>query len=558
MKKLGKRVIQFISIVSLASVLSCELSEQVFIQPVPIALEASNISATSFRAHWKPLLGASQYLIDVSTTSNFAESDILPGYPQAISDTSIMVTELDVNQIYFYRIRATRQGTLTPNSEEITVQTSSLLSPLATEATTVTSAGFRANWEPTDGAIEYNLQLSNNMQFESVLSFITTTDTFYVFDDLEPEQRYYYRVRATDGSSVSGFSNIIDTATAKVQTPLPLPALGVSPIKFTAVWNQVEGANFYELEIAEDPDFTKPLYNNAEPLIVNDTTQEVRLYSVRIGKTHYYRVRARSNFSISEYSETIAVDTRTIQNCRLSRIFNDAGTRTAPEVLFDYDDDHLLSIEWRGNTSGAIYRLEYNDQDQVTGAVISNVIPFFGELVTERWEFVYNGSEVVSEINITNNNGDFIIKNIFEYNDSLQVTRFAQEDDLGGGIIVTDLNFTYSDGSWTPSAGSDAFSSGQFNWTYDENISPYVLFDPNLALLMPTVPASQFVTSSEPHDERRFPFLGVTNLTLFASTNSGNTIFGYLFDSNQAVEPPTERIGDDISKETYTYRTDCN
>ncbi|MDX2305034.1 MAG: hypothetical protein NW226_19650 [Microscillaceae bacterium] len=557
MKKLGNELFRIILLFSLAGVFSCELEEKVFIQPIPIALEASDVSATGFRAHWRSLLGATEYLLEVSLDANFAE--ILSGFPIPLPDTTFLVTNLEVSQTYFYRVRASRQGVLTENSEAIRVETSNLLSPVALPATEVSSIGFQANWQSTNGAIQYILELSLNENFANP-NTITTTDTSHIFINLEPNQRYFYRIRATDGSSLSGLSNVIDTLTLGVGTPLPLPAIHVSPIRFRAVWSKVQGANQYEIEIAEDPNFTKLIYNLSEPIAVNDTTKEVRLYSVRVGKTHYYRVRAKSTFSTSAYSNPITVVTQTLGDCKLEEINN--PDRTIPSIIFQYNNDGTLKqMDWGDATVGGFrHKIEYQNNGKISQVTLANLTPFGGnngEFIQQIWEYKYTG-DVVTEITVKEPDGVTVRETKrFTYNDSLQIVRYTQGTIFFGQFEPdTEYLYFYSNGSWTPQRASQTVGGGGiWRWTHDETLSPFVLLDPNLALLMPIITESDFV-DNDIEEERRIPFLAVTNLTIVEPPDDNSfNVFGYEFDPGSAL--PKLRKGDDLDAETYIYSSGC-
>ena len=560
MKKLGKKFIQLVIAVSLISVLSCELSEKVFIQPTPIALEASEISATRFQANWKPLLGATQYSIDVSTSAGF--DNLLEGYPVFTNDTNVVISDLDVNQVYFYRVRANRQGNLTEPSGGIEVRTTNLQAPLATAATNVTSASFKANWEEVGDATSYLAQLSTDPQFGSIEQSLTVTDTnCVVFANLEPEQTYYYQVRAIRGFTVSNFSNIIDTTTLRLQTPLLFPVSDVSPIRFTVSWSAIEGASSYELEVATDPDFTQLIYNHTEPIEVNDTTQEVRLYSVRVGKTHYYRVRAKGNLSTSEYTEIVAVETQTLGDCRIERISGSIFRNTDRQnTFFTYDDDKLVKLSWGEESLDESERFKheivYDANDR-----ISQVSILDGSIIREVWVYTYDG-EVVAQIDVTDAFGFPVDTKRFEYNDSLQVVRFMRGFEFNGEFQPQTLNlrYTYTRGAWSPSRAFDDNNNGEesWRWEHDDVLSPFVLLDPNLALVMPIVTESGFARPGVPSEEgNRVPFLGVTNLTFVRPPDIGTTtVFQYGFGADQSF-PPIKRDGDPSIQETYEYSSGC-
>ena len=88
----------------------------------PSGLIASTIEGNSFTASWNPVLGATDYRLDVSTTSNF--STIIPGYNNVSSSAlNIMaVNGLIPFTTYYFRVRAIGIG-CNVNSTSATVTT---------------------------------------------------------------------------------------------------------------------------------------------------------------------------------------------------------------------------------------------------------------------------------------------------------------------------------------------------------------------------------------------------------------------------------------------------
>ncbi len=71
----------------------------------PIALAASDISMNSFRMNWAPVTGVSVYSLDVSTESDF--SSFVTGFNgKSVTGTSVVVSGIQPNGIYYYRLRA--------------------------------------------------------------------------------------------------------------------------------------------------------------------------------------------------------------------------------------------------------------------------------------------------------------------------------------------------------------------------------------------------------------------------------------------------------------------
>ena len=72
---------------------------------VPVATAATGVGQTSFTANWNAFVGASYYLLDVSTSSSF--SSFVGSYQNfVVISNSQVVSGLTSNTTYYYRLRA--------------------------------------------------------------------------------------------------------------------------------------------------------------------------------------------------------------------------------------------------------------------------------------------------------------------------------------------------------------------------------------------------------------------------------------------------------------------
>jgi hypothetical protein len=89
----------------------------------PRALNASNVTATSFTANWNAVSGATGYRLDVAIDSSF--NNFVQGFhdKDVSNSTSYVVTGLSANTSYYYRLRAYNGNGTSPNSNVISVNT---------------------------------------------------------------------------------------------------------------------------------------------------------------------------------------------------------------------------------------------------------------------------------------------------------------------------------------------------------------------------------------------------------------------------------------------------
>jgi N-acetylneuraminic acid mutarotase len=112
--------------------------------PPPSALAATNVTVNSFFANWSAVAGITNYLLDLSSTSNF--STFLTGYTnKSVGNvTSWQVTGLNAAATYYYRVRSQAPAGSSTNSSTASVHTSGALSVtngLAAGGNTLTISG---------------------------------------------------------------------------------------------------------------------------------------------------------------------------------------------------------------------------------------------------------------------------------------------------------------------------------------------------------------------------------------------------------------------------------
>jgi hypothetical protein len=200
------------------------------VPPAPVADAATSISSTGFTANWTASSGATDYYLDVSTSSSF--SSFVSGYNNLSvgNVTSYAVSGLTASTTYYYRVRASNSAGTSGNSNTISVTTSASVTipaaPVAAAATSISSTGFTANWAASSGATDYYLDVSTSSSFSSFVSGYNNLSvgnvTSYAVSGLTASTTYYYRVRASNSAGTSGNSNTISVTTSAVGA-LPSP-----------------------------------------------------------------------------------------------------------------------------------------------------------------------------------------------------------------------------------------------------------------------------------------------------------------------------------------------
>lgn len=317
---------------------------------VPVLLDPSSIESTGFVLKWNPVLRVDQYILDISTDSTF--TSFLTGYnSRAVGNT----TEFEVTGVspltrYYFRIRA-RNSSLnvtSANSTRRSVITPSR-PPVVTNATSVTTSGFIANWQTVQGANRYFIDVATDPEFTQFVNGYQNLDnggsTSLSLNDLMSAMTYYYRVRASNSSSglTSENSETIEVITFP-DIPDALIASQVESRSFTANWSSVDRVEAYLLDVSTDSLFTTYIpdfRNRVVGLSLSALVDELSPNTV-----YFYRLRGaliESNV-IGGYSNTVRVVT--ILDAPENAVAELVGDT---EITFDWDasenaDEYFIDL----------------------------------------------------------------------------------------------------------------------------------------------------------------------------------------------------------------------
>ena len=185
--------------------------------PAPKGCRVSNIRLSSFTANWGNSLGASSYLVDLSTVSNF--STFVTGYQSKdVGNTfKLQLTGLELNTTYYFRVRAVDSVVSDTSLYSVTIPVTTLetLAAPVAKLENVYSNSFIASWDTCLGATGYLFDMSKNIDFSSSLitDSVVGNVTQLQIKGLENNTNYYFRLRAID--TISGIKSFYsDTITA--------------------------------------------------------------------------------------------------------------------------------------------------------------------------------------------------------------------------------------------------------------------------------------------------------------------------------------------------------
>lgn len=233
-----------------------------------------SVESTVINIKWDLLLGASGY--DVEVDGDIIDNGLSGTY------TRTGFKPLTEHKI---RVRARSRSGVGAWSEYKTVIT--LVGTPSGITAVSQQKQINVSWEPVQGATGYELMVDGN-------TIDVGTQYEHVQAGLEPNTMHFFKIRAKSGDVFGSWSEIYSSKTL-IGTPANLE-ISAESSKITISWDEVAGAESYDIE--------------TDGTVINNN---VNLYFIHAqlepNTVHKYRVRARSNSDIGEWSDLAAVGT---------------------------------------------------------------------------------------------------------------------------------------------------------------------------------------------------------------------------------------------------------
>ena len=259
------------------------------------SVSAGAITTTGFSLGWAAAANATGYLVDVATDSGFKR--FVSGFRNRSvgAVTSVAVTGLKANTVYYARVRATSAVGVGANSATVTVRTM-ILTPSASAARSITAGGFNATWRSVQGATGYVLDVAKDAGFTNFVTGFQAravgATTSAAVSNLDPGVTYFYRVRAVGPVGTTPNSNVVSATTKALAKPTVNAASAITTSSMRISWRAVAGAVGYRLDVATDSGFRNMVSGYAGRDMGSATS--VDLTGLQSKVTYYYRVRAYS------------------------------------------------------------------------------------------------------------------------------------------------------------------------------------------------------------------------------------------------------------------------
>ncbi len=236
--------------------------------------DATKVDPFLITLKWTGSEGSELYDLDFSDDSTFAE---FTRFERSIESNTVIYGDNKENAQYWWRVRAKNTEGVSDWSV-VNSFTTGYIMPAVPVLTTPSSGDYKLPltlnlcWLPANRAITYKLQVSDYQDFTNILvSVDTLTNTCFEISGLENNKTYYWRVASINLGGMSGYSLVSYFKTAPLapsdKTLLVSPQNGVEKLTTklqTLTWESTPNADFYELVVAKDADFTDIFYQNTK------------------------------------------------------------------------------------------------------------------------------------------------------------------------------------------------------------------------------------------------------------------------------------------------------
>jgi N-acetylmuramoyl-L-alanine amidase CwlA len=309
---------------------------------------------SSLLLDWNSVSNANNYQYQVSTENDF--SVIIKTGNTSLTEKTI--SDLLPNTLYYWRVRAENINGYSPwsaewnfTTEQTILEVPELISPI-NNAAYIDYRSIDFSWNPVIGASEYTFEISQDNSFSTGVTSLNTSSESVTMTNLEAETVYYWRVNASDGITVTDWSEIRTLETMPAPPELISPPNNSIDIDYNSVsltWTDISTS--YWIQLSTDETFT---INVDE----TNTTSNTEIYGDLTPQTTYYwRVCIDDGFF--NWSDAWNFTTMDV-----------ASPLDPPELVSPEDgsinQQNIVSLDWNEVTNAIEYTYQYSTDETFT------------------------------------------------------------------------------------------------------------------------------------------------------------------------------------------------
>ena len=251
---------------------------------------------------WDPTEGGITYEIQIALDENF-ERKFFDGVTQANDHFETKLLEYFTK--YYWRVRASDDYSLSDWSETwwfiTTIQAPDLISP-ADNSKNLKSP-IELSWSNWEKATRHHIQIATDVNFNNLeVNDSNLSTNSFSFHNIKPNTKYYWRVRYWVDNYAGLWSEKFSFSTTIGVPKLIFPPNDTTnmPLYITFKWEPVDGAEYYEFILSENPVFDQNIVYRNEMI----TTPQIDVFDLNFQTTYYWRVRGRTAQGNGNWSET--------------------------------------------------------------------------------------------------------------------------------------------------------------------------------------------------------------------------------------------------------------
>lgn len=414
-------------------------------QPVIVSTERNSNSIRLEIQKTAPNEYIKELKLDVSTNSDFSAplySNLTFLLTQNIAATeketlALTIGGLAANTLYYYRLRFSNATGLSAWTSSSLSTTANFSIPDALGTTNLTAIAARLNWGKVTGATTYFVDLATDTGFASlILNNVNAGDvSFRDVGSLTALTQYYYRVRASDGTTTSSNSNVVTFTTLhdaltyddqfqNLATPSISNITDIYLTSFSASWNAVALADSYSVQISATSDFSVI----AQTIATKNTS--VSFTGLTAATVYYVRVRAISVWQTTAYSATQVVTTLSLNTSLNPPQLLTPTTITSRSILF----------QWVLRSYATRYLFELSTSSVFASIAYSTIVGNVGSLLLN--EGISPATTYYSRIRALNSSQSS------DYSNSVTTTTSAALTSITG-VTTTSITDTSAVIGWT-------------------------------------------------------------------------------------------------------------
>ena len=255
------------------------------------------VADTSLVLRWLATVDAKYYEVEVNTTKDFLETDLIYSATETNTFTNLNLSE---NGMYYWRVRAyiSDAKLYTEYSEvwsfdinpdyNISKTTITLLSPADSLYSNKQNISF--SWNVLQQATDYQIDIASKEDFnaEQLFESVLTTDTVHNYAFTE-EGIYYWRVKGLNTQFISEYSSI---RRLDIDYTNPSPPLLISPLN----QESIAGDDVLLIWESDPTAFTDSLYiyesNTSNELIKTAVSNQEYLFAIPNSGIYYWQVQS--------------------------------------------------------------------------------------------------------------------------------------------------------------------------------------------------------------------------------------------------------------------------